>query len=412
MDSYIRAQGYGDVHTLVAFSGEVNDSESGPQPFSEANMNTGLHGGDLREAFKGDYHLLIVANKFQTGFDQPLLVAMYVDKRLAGVNAVQTLSRLNRTFPGKTDTFVLDFVNDPEEILASFAPYYRTAQLSAVSDPNIIHDLQSKLDSQHIYTFAEVDIFAYAYFRPTGKQQHLQAHIAPSVDRYRDRLREAEKANNKTALDELAIFRKDLASFVRAYEFLSQIFDYGDSDLEKHYVFYKHLIPWLKSENRNQPINLASVELTHYRLSDQGQRQIKLGESKGEYPLTPLTALGTADAHEPQMASLTELVTQMNELFAGDLSDADLVTYARHITGKLLENAELAQQAASNSKEQFALGDFSKIFVDTVIEGLDNYQSMAEQVLNKEQTRKGFESMVLDLVYKGFESMRRERAIK
>ncbi len=258
-------------------------------------MNPDLKRRDIRTAFAGDeFRILIVANKFQTGFDQPLLAAMYVDKRLAGVTAVQTLSRLNRTYPGKTQTFVLDFVNKDEEILAAFAPYYRTAELAGVSDPNIIHALQNKLDGERIYTEAEVDAFCAAYFDPKGTQKQLQARIAPAVDRFRVRLREAEESGDKAALDALGIFRKDLGSFVRAYEFLAQIFDYGDTDLEQRAVFYRHLQPWLKVENARTPIDLSAVELTHYRMQDLGQRAIKLEEERAEYKLPPLGEVGTA----------------------------------------------------------------------------------------------------------------------
>jgi len=407
MDKYIRDEGYKDIHTLVAFSGEVTDPESGPDSFSESNMNASLRGRDLRDAFDTDeYQVLIVANKYQTGFDQPLLVAMYVDKRLAGVTAVQTLSRLNRTYPGKTDTFVLDFVNAPDEILKAFLPYYKTAELANVSDPNIIHDLQSKLDAAQIYTPSEVDAFALAYFDPKGTQKQLQAHIAPAVDRYRERRRQAIEQKSKKDLDALDVFRKDLASFVRAYDFLSQIINYDDTELEKRSAFFRHLSPWLKTENQNEPIDLSSVELTHYRLQDQGKRRIQLGEEKEDVKLKPLTEIGTGTPRDPEQALLSEIIEQMNSLFEGDLSDADLLTYANHIKDKMLENDVLAQQAATNTKEQFALGDFNIAMMDAVIEGLDNYQSMASQVLGNEQVKKGFAALLLELVYRGFEQRR------
>src|SRR5690606_23240868 len=142
------------------FSGEVNDKESGPDPFTEksAMLNPDLQGRDIREAFKQDkYQILLVANKFQTGFDQPLLCGMYVDKRLAGIQAVQTLSRLNRCHPGKDETYVLDFVNDPDEVLEAFKTYYATAQLSDVTDPDIILNLRTKLDETGHYDEFEVD---------------------------------------------------------------------------------------------------------------------------------------------------------------------------------------------------------------------------------------------------------------
>src|SRR5262245_46497430 len=187
-------------------------------------MNPDIKGRDLRDAFDTDeFRLLIVANKYQTGFDQKKLCGMYVDKKLAGVAAVQTLSRLNRTMPGKDETFVLDFVNNADEILHAFQPYYETAELANVSDPNIIHNLQMKLDQARIYTPSEVDAFAQAYFDPKGGQKQLQAYISPAVDRYRDRWKTATEANKKQELDALDIFRKDLGSFVRVYDFLSQI---------------------------------------------------------------------------------------------------------------------------------------------------------------------------------------------
>ncbi|MFN8469372.1 MAG: type I restriction endonuclease [Caldilineaceae bacterium] len=407
MDAYLKEMGYGNLRALVAFSGEVNDPDSGPDSFSEANMNPDLKRRDIRTAFASDeFRILIVANKFQTGFDQPLLAAMYVDKRLAGVTAVQTLSRLNRTCPGKTQTFVLDFVNKDEEILAAFAPYYRTAELAGVSDPNIIHALQNKLDGERIYTKAEVDAFCAAYFDPKGTQKLLQARIAPAVDRFRVRLREAEESGDKAELDTLGIFRKDLGSFVRAYEFLAQIFDYGDTDLEKRAVFYRHLQPWLKVENARTPIDLSAVELTHYRMQDLGQRAVKLEEERQEYKLQPLGEVGTAAAQDPQMAPLVEIIRQVNDLFAGDVREVDMLAVAHHVSGRMLQNLDLAQQAASNSKEQFAMGDYLKVFMDTLVDALDGYQGVVEQVLAQEGTRAGFERLVLELVYKGFAEKR------
>jgi type I restriction enzyme R subunit len=402
-DKYIRDQGYA-VHTLVAFSGEVADLESGPGSFSEANMNPDLRGVDLREAFDTEaYQLLIVANKFQTGFDQSQLVAMYVDKRLAGVTAVQTLSRLNRKHPGKTDTFVLDFVNKQEEILSAFLPYFKTAQLSGVSDPNIIHDLQAKLDATRIYTPSEVDAFALSYFDPKDGQKQLQAFVAPAVDRYRERRKKALEKGDKKALDALDLFRKDSLSFVRVYEFLSQIINYADSDLEKHCVFLRHLLPWLKPGNEKEPIDLSAVELTHYRLKDLGKRRIQLGDEDGEAKLKPLTEIGEGVPRDPEQVYLSEIITRMNTLFEGELTDADLLNYAHHVRDKMLESEVLAQQAATNSKEQFALGDFNTIMMDAVIEGLDNYQSMASQVLGSEKVKKGFADLLLELVYGTFQ---------
>lgn len=406
MDKYIREQGY-KLRALVAFSGEVVDLESGPDAFTEGNMNADIKGRDLREVFKADeYQILIVANKFQTGFDEKKLCGMYVDRKLANVAAVQTLSRLNRTTTGKDETYVLDFVNDPADILREFQKYYQKAELASVSDPNIIHGMQIKLDAERIYTPSEVDAFAKAYFDPKGGQKQLQAYIAPAVDRYRERRKVAIAAANKQELDALDVFRKDLGSFVRVYDFLSQIVEYDDTDLEKRSVFFRHLLPLLKTENTNEPIDLSSVQLTHYKLRDLGKREIKLRDSGEEDKLQPISEIGTRAPREPEEARLSELISQMNSLFEGELTDADLVNYAQHIRDKMLESETLAQQAATNTKEQFKMGDFDNEMMDAVIAGLDNYQSMASQVLGSEKVKKGLANLLLDMVYKGFEQRR------
>ncbi len=202
----------------------------------------------------------------------------------------------------------------------------------------------------------------------------------------------------------LEVFREDLTTFIRTYDFLSQIINYGDTDLEKRSTFYRHLLPWLKAENLNGPIDLSSMKLTHYRLQDLGKRRIRLDEKAGEEgKLKPMTDVGTAVPRDRQQASLSEIVEQMNNIFEGELTDADLINYAHHVRDKMLENEVLAQQATTNSKEQFALGDFHDVMMDSVIEGLDNYQSMADQVLNNEQVQKGFASLLLDLVYQAFQ---------
>jgi len=401
IDKYIRNNGY-DIGTLVAFSGEVTDMESGPDSFSESNMNPGLRGRDLRDAFDTDeFSILLVANKYQTGFDQPKLTAMYVDKKLAGVNAVQTLSRLDRTFPGKDQTFILDFVNDPEEIRISFLPYYEKAELAGVSDPNVIHDMQAKLDSHRIYTQSEIDGFIVAYFHEN--QKDMQARIAPAVDRFRNFWKETLESKDKKGLDALNIFKKDLREFISAYDFLSQIIDYGDTDLEKRSIFYKHLLPLIKEENLNEPIDLSAVKLTHYKLIDNGKRHIKLDGAGEDDKLKPLTGIGTAKPRDPEQAFLSEIIVRMNDLFEGDLSDADLLSYAQHISGKMMENEILSQQAEANTKEQFASSpDFKDAMNNAVIGGLENYNEMAKQVLNNERIREELADILKEMVYRGF----------
>ncbi|MFN8857912.1 MAG: type I restriction endonuclease subunit R, partial [Planctomycetaceae bacterium] len=196
MQKYIAEKGYA-LRTLVAFSGEVSDPESGPDPFLETSavLNPTLRGREIAEAFKEvEHQILLVANKFQTGFDQPLLCGMYVDKRLAGIQAVQTLSRLNRCHPGKDDTYVLDFVNEPGEILDAFKTYYTTAELSDVTDPNLVLDLRTKLDAQGYYDEHEIERVVRVVLDEKAKQRQLEAALTPVADRLLKQYQQAREA--------------------------------------------------------------------------------------------------------------------------------------------------------------------------------------------------------------------------
>ena len=412
MDKYIAACGYTDVTALVAFSGDVTDAESGPDAFNEGNMNKALHGRKLRDAFATeDYNVMIVANKFQTGFDQPLLMAMYVDKRLAGVAAVQTLSRLNRTYPGKDTTFVLDFFKQEGEILDAFRLYYRKAELSGVTDPNLVHDLQDKLDAEGIYTAEEVDAFVQAALSKKPKQAELLAKLTPAVERFRVRLHDARSNQDRKAQAGLELYRRNLTAFVRAYDFLSQIVDYGsDTSLEKRSIFFRHLAPLLDIPDPGAPIDLSRVVLTHYNIKDLGQHQLPFTGGDGDQPkLDPMTAVGSAKVHDPDMVRLREIIQKMNDLFEGELTDADQINFVNHIRDKMLENPVLAQQAAANKKDQFSASpDFHEAMMTAVVNAYDNHMSMSEQVLKKDNVKAGLKEILKDLVYEAFAKARPE----
>lgn len=394
MGKYIKERGYAGMKVLVAFSGSVADPDSGPEEFTESNMNPDIKGAEPAEAFKQDeYRVLLVANKYQTGFDQPLLHTMYVDKRLSGVLAVQTLSRLNRTYPGKEDTFVLDFVNKPEEILASFQPYYRAAKLEEVTDPNIVHELVTKLGRANVYTWAEVEAFGEAFFDPKRKQAGLHAHLKPAADRFNEL--EEEKAET---------FRKDLGTFLRMYDFLSQIVPYNDAELEKLYVFGKNLMPRLVDGGGGSSIlELDSdVRLTHYRLQKIGEQKLDL-TGGGVVALKPASEAGTGKAPTDEQKKLAEIVDKMNDLFSGNLSEADMVGYVTTIKGKLLENDTLKEQAANNSEQQFSMGDFKEILTDIVIEGQEAHNSIAAQLLKDERIFAAMQGMLAKMVWQQFQ---------
>jgi type I restriction enzyme R subunit len=399
IEKYIKQCGY-KIGTLVAFSGEVIDKDSGPDPFTEKShtLNPGLKERDIREAFKGgEYQVLLVANKFQTGFDQPLLCGMYVDKRLAGIQAVQTLSRLNRAYPGKDTTYVLDFVNDPGEVLAAFKTYYTTAELSATTDPNLVYDLRAKLDAAGHYDDYEVERVVVVELNPNAKQGDLVAAIEPVVDRLTKRFRAAQEAfraandrgdvkagkDAKAELDALVLFKGDMGAYIRLYTFLSQMFDYGSTGIEKRAIFYKRLLPLLEFGREREAIDLSKVKLTHHTLKGHGKASMRLGD--GERPkLDPLTEAGGGSVQDKERAHLNEIIEKVNTLFEGELSDQDKLVYVNNVLmGKLLESSTLAQQAASNTKEQFANSpDLQTEMMNAIIGALDAHMLMSTQALN------------------------------
>ena len=413
MDKYIKERGY-KIGTLVAFSGEVSDKESGPDAFTEqsAALNPNLKSRDIREAFKGaEYQVLLVANKFQTGFDQPLLCGMYVDKRLAGIQAVQTLSRLNRAHPGKDTTYVLDFVNDPAEVLFAFKAYYTTAELSAATDPNLVFNLRAKLDAAGHYDDYEVDRVVAVELRADAKQSELVAALEPVQDRVMKRYKAAQEAlklakekNDEAAakaaqedLNALILFKADMGAFIRLYTFLAQIFDYGNTAIEKRAIFYKRLLPLLEFGREREGIDLSKVVLTRHKLLDLGKRPMPLGQ--GETPkLDPITEAGGGSVQEKQKAYMGELIEKLNELFGADTTEQDQLVYVNHvIRGKLMESVTLRQQAVNNTKEQFATSpDLDTELTNAIVDALDAHNSMSTIALNSPAVRRGLKEILLN----------------
>jgi len=412
IENYIKDKGY-KIGTLVAFSGEVNDKESGPDGFTEnsAALNPLLKGRDIREAFKGDeYQILLVANKFQTGFDQPLLCAMYVDRRLAGIQAVQTLSRLNRSHPGKDTTYVVDFVNDPQDVLAAFKTYFETAELSATTDPNIVFNLRAKLDAAGHYDEFEVDRVVAVDLRPDATQGELISALEPVADRLLKRYRASQEAfktareqNNaaaaeaaKNELDALALFKSDMGAFIRLYTFLSQIFDYGNTSIEKRAIFYKRLLPLLEFGRERDGVDLSKVVLTHHNLKNRGKQAMPL--NTGDAPkLDPITEAGSGGLNDPQKAFLNEIIQKVNSLFEGDLSDQDKLVYVNNvIAGKMLESKILVQQAKNNTKEQFnGSPDITTELSNAIISSYDAHTEMSRQALNSAMLRDALKDILL-----------------
>ena len=431
IQKYIREEKY-DLSALVAFSGEVNDKESGEEPFSETStvLNPGLKGRDIRDAFDTEeYQILLVANKFQTGFDQPLLCGMYVDRRLDGIQAVQTLSRLNRAYSGafglKDTTFVLDFVNDGSEILEAFQTYYQTAKLEDVTDPNLVFNLRAKLDATGYYDEPEVERVANAEMNPKSQQSDLQAAVYPVADRLvrrfkaaRQRWSDAEEQGNDSAkgdahaeMEALQLFKGDMGSFGNVYTFLSQIFDYGNTALEKRAIFYKRLIPLLEFEREREGIDLSKILLTHHTLRDTGKRHLKLGGEEGP-SLKPMTEAGSGSVQEKEKALLEEVISKVNDLFGADTTDGDKLVYVNNvIKGKLLESETLIQQAKNNTKEQFANSpDLAQEILHAIMDAFAAHSSMSKQALDSERIRAGLKDVLLGPACL-YETLRAETAL-
>jgi type I restriction enzyme, R subunit len=437
-DKYIAQHGYQKIHAMVAFSGEVEFSDKDPDAaalvghkYAETNMNPSLKGRDMRKAFDtDDYQVMIVANKFQTGFDQPKLCAMYVDKKLGGVECVQTLSRLNRTYPGKKDTgtFILDFFNEPEVILESFQPYFQTAELADVSDPDLIFDLFDKLRAAGIFSWHEVEQFCEAFFVKSKSNAAIANICKPAVERWQKRYKSAVDAfkqskdlferTKKTSdavlianaeksfkeckqeKDALEIFKKDLGTFVRFYEFMSQIVDYDNKELEKLSLYARNLRPMLRETVvDDDDIDLDSIVLSHYRLSKIRQQDLALQQDSAEYQLEPGDAAGTAKAKDKKVEFLSQIVYRLNELFITDqLTEKDMVNYAYTIRDKVMENELVMRQLANNTAQQAMLGDFPKAVDDAILDSSDAYRNQMMQLLSDPKKAVGFAKIVFDLL--------------
>lgn len=409
IDKYIKDHKY-PLATIVAFSGEVHDSGKN---YTEKNMNPSLKQSISKSFDEGPFQFLLVANKFQTGFDQPKLVAMYLDKKLGGVATVQTLSRLNRTYPGKDWTIVLDFVNAPGDILADFQVYYRAAQMPGGSDPELLLKLQLKLDADGFYLKSEVDAFANFYWNPKSFRSHTELHklITPSLQRVRDRYKTALQAKDTKAIDVLMLLVKDVKNFCKLYEFLSQILDYADTDLPKRYFFFKHLLHPLieilrESPDEQDKIDLSGVKLTHLSIKSHGDSSLVCSPTENPY-LTGISALGTAKLHNKDKERLSEIIERLNDIFEGELSDGDQLSYTHGVVTKLMESETLSEQATNNTKSQFSQGSILEKLNDAVIENQDANNKIATQLQSDEGKFKAFSEIVIDMLWDAFEKKRK-----
>jgi len=377
-DAYIREKGYNWIKTLVAFSGEVVDDELPGKTWTEVGMNGGVRESELPEKFDSpEYQVLLVAEKYQTGYDQPLLHTMYVDKRLAGIQAVQTLSRLNRMHPLKEDTFVLDFVNDREEIKEAFKQYYEGAEMGEEADPNQMYTIKAELDASGIYLLEEVQGFIGIYFKPKQRQspadhQAMNAALDPAVDRFTALQDEDE--------EEAELWRGKLNAFRNLYAFLSQVIPYQDSDLERLYTFLRFLSSKLPKRTTGQRYSFDDeVRLEYYRLQKISEGSISLRDGKAE-PLNGPREVGSGASHDEDVP-LSSLIEVINERFGTDFTDADQLFFDQIIEAAI-EDGSLREAAAVNPEEKFALL-FSGLLETLFIERMEQNEDIFARFMNE-----------------------------
>jgi len=391
-DKYLREKGYADIRTLVAFSGQVVDPDLPNQTYTEVGMNKGLAERELPERFASDeYQILLVADKYQTGFDQPLLHTMYVDKRLAGIQAVQTLSRLNRMAAGKGDTFVLDFVNDPEEIYLAFKPYYERTEAAGQPDPHHLYELQHRLEEVRLWEASEVDAFCDVWFSNRLKplatdHQKMYAILDKAVGRY-EALPEPEQD----------LVKGQLTSFRNLYAFLSQIIPYQDSSLEKLHTYGRFLLTRLpaRAVDQRYPVE-DDVTLKYYRLEqiNQGSISLNVGEAS---PLYGPSDVGTGRAQDATV-NLSLLITTLNARFGTEFLPADQLFFDQIVETAIL-NAQLQDVAQANSQQNFEFV-FRKMFEGFFVERLEGNEEVFSRVFGDAELRRAAEQYLSGEVYR------------
>ena len=382
IDRYLAAKRIHDVAALVAFSGKVLD---GGDAWTEAGMN-GFPESQTALRFAGDdYQVLVVAEKFQTGFDQPLLHTMFVDKVLTGLAAVQTLSRLNRIHPGKDDTFVLDFRNDPDTIQEAFAPYYgRTVALP--TDPNLLYDTRNALDAYDVLRPEEVEAVVRLLLAAGDPEDHgaVYAALDPAVGRFRPAL----------AAETQAGFRDDIDRFLRTYGFLSQIVNFGDTKLERDFRYCRALAACLGPGDAERLDLGREVELTHLRLEVTSEGSVAL---EGDERDVRQVFDGHGSAREPDEEPLSRIVELLNERFGLHLTDADQLLFDQ-FEEEWAADPDLAAQARNNTLENFRLV-FERLFLDTVVSRMDANEAIFKRVLDDPDFRDLLEAQYVQRIY-------------
>jgi len=383
---YIKAQGYDDLDVLVAFSGTVNDNG---EDFTEEKINKDKNGETIRENqlkeqfHTDDFNILIVAEKYQTGFDEPLLHTMFVDKKLSSVKAVQTLSRLNRTMKGKEDTFVLDFVNTAEDIQKAFQPYYEAAVLEKETDPNVVYDLKNALDTYQIYESMEVERFAEAYYSKDNKntQAVLTACIKPALDRFVFK-------ENQVKED----FKSYLERFIRIYSFITQVCRMFDKDMQKFFVYAKLLAKCLPKDVSEKVEISDKIVLEYYKLSKTFEGDIAL-DSTDNYIANIKGGVG---GKEKKKDPLSVIIEKMNERFGTEFSEQDKVL--EQMKADFAKDEKIVNAAKINDKSLFKVL-YEQRFKDVAVNRYEQNDSFFMSLFSDEAKMKFVMDMMAEVIF-------------
>lgn len=381
-DTYIKEKNYTHIKSLVAFSGSLALKEAPEKEYTEVNLNQGMREKDVPDAFASDeYQVLLVADKYQTGFDQPLLHTMFVDKHLSGVQAVQTLSRLNRTCKGKTDTFVLDFINTHDNIKKAFEPYYTTTHLGDIPDEDKLESLANQLDNYKLYFEKEVDEFCSLWFDESKKQVHGKLNAV--IDKAVTRFKEIKATDDHQKEEKQRQFKSDAQSYLNLYKFVSQILDYTDTSHEKRYIFLHSLLAKLPKGSKDSAIDLSKdIVLEYLRIEKKQEGKIEL-DYKNEKGLKGSTDVGTGRAKTTD--SFAHLIEEANATYGTQFSEAERL-YFGQVVEVALKDEQVLQAAKNNSFEDFSQFLLTKL-VDLLLDCIDGNTQTANIVMNDEKLK-------------------------
>ena len=387
-DKLIKEQDF-PIKTLVAFTGTVKHDE---QEYTENSMNNLPPKKTIQNAFKEDnYKILIVANKFQTGFDQPLLHTMYVDKMLNGITAVQTLSRANRISSHKNDTLVLDFANKTEVIQKAFQPYYETTFLKEATDPHKLYELQDKLLDFQIFEEKDIEHFVKSY-KKSVPQAKLHNMLGPIVADFKEKPKK-DQVN----------FKKTLKRYQSIYSFLSQLIPFSDVGLEKLFIFNKFLLKKLPTINNPLPFNvLQDVDMDSYKIVRKGKKEIKLN---GEGELKPISD-SVGEFREDSSQKLSKILTELNDAFGTDFSKDDKVFLGR-VKDHLLDNKDLLNKMENNSKQNVK-AVFDRYFNQEMTKLLNSNMRFYKKLVDNDKLRNKLKTSLFDLLYLEFNKMKKD----